>query len=232
MSTRTPPPEWETMLGDWGRASDHRGHVSIWWDDTVERWLLVEHVPRRLIPTHVRLELAKNPKKTAFRQRQYRVYQKTDKLPCAFWIIQGEYGGHKLQYNEIEAEIALFYTGSPTPPPPGSLPFAPFDTRVLDQLQRVESFNEMWRECERESSGDRSAAMQKMRAALIQTTDDLLSEAIDEAMPALLEMDLPVVDGPPPDYKELTAEYVETGHLEAPAGDITMKPYLITQTPK
>jgi hypothetical protein len=74
--------------------------------------------------------------------------------------------------------------------------------------------------------------MQAMRAALIQTTDDLLSEAIDEAMPALLAMDLPVVDGPPPDYQELTDKFIETGHRDAPAGDITMKPYIVTETPK
>lgn len=231
MSMRYPPPEWLTLLGEWGRGQDRLGFVDIWWDEHVERWLLVEHVPRSAVPTHVRLALIKNPKRTAFRQRQYEVYKKTDKLPCAFWIIQGELGGHKLEYNEIEAEIAQWYTGSPTPPPPGSLPFAPFDQRVIDQLHRVESFKQMWNGYETEANGNHAEALRKMRADLVASTDDALSEAIDEAMPALLEADLPILDEKP-DYESLTAEYVETGRATGRAGKMKSKPMLVSATPK
>ena len=67
-----------------------------------------------------------------------------------------------------------------------------------------------------------------MRAALVQHTEESLDEAIDRAMPALLEADLPISDAPVPDYAELTAEYVETGRQTGRVGTMKGAPYTAT----
>ena len=52
------------------------------------------------------------------------------------WIIQGSDGGHPITYDAMEEAILKAY-GLPTDPPPlGTLPYAPLDRRVFDQLER------------------------------------------------------------------------------------------------
>ena len=52
------------------------------------------------------------------------------------WIIQGSSGGHPIEYDVLEKAI-LQACGLPTDPPPlGTLPYAPFDERVINALRK------------------------------------------------------------------------------------------------
>lgn len=52
------------------------------------------------------------------------------------WIVQGSTGGHPIEYDLLEKSI-LQACGLPTDPPPlGTLPYAPFDERVVNQLMK------------------------------------------------------------------------------------------------
>lgn len=224
MTIREAPQEWRDLLGHYGRGTDRLGHLDIWYDPDVERWLLVEFVPRALVPADVVTALELNPLASRFRIRQSQALRETGKLPVAFFIIQGDKGGHKLHYSPVERELAMWYTGSAEPPPAGALPYAPFDQRVLDQLRRLDWLHTTYQTYEAAANGDMTEALRRMRAEVLEYTDEALSEAIEEAMPALMDADLPVVDAPPPDYDALAAQYVETGDIDAPGGALRAGP--------
>lgn len=230
MIQREAPAEWQSMLGQWGENHERLGHLGIWWDPSVDRWVLVEHVPRDLIPSDVIETLQVNPLATPFRARQAQVFRETGKLPLAFFIIQGDKGGHKLAYSELEADLAQWYTGSREPPAPGSLPYAPFDQRVIDQLHRLEWLLGTYRGYEDAAGGDATEARRRMRQDILALIESSLEEVIDAAMPALLEADLPKVDRLP-DYDELNARYVETGEMDAPAGMLSGGPSVTVPFP-
>lgn len=65
---------------------------------------------------------------------QWELYRQTRCVPKRFWLIQGDRGGHKFEFSNIE-QRALKRAKLPTEPPePGALPFAPFDLRVVEKL--------------------------------------------------------------------------------------------------
>lgn len=222
--TREPPAHWQQALGDWGRAQDRLGHVEVWWDADVSRWVLVEHVPAFAVPAHVLAALTEDPLQTPFRARQHAVYRATGKVPILFWIVQGDRGGHKVRYSEVEATLAQWYGGSREPPAPGSLPYADFDQRVLDALRGYDWVMREYQHYADAAAGDAAEALRRMRADMVAHTEARMHDTIEAALPALLAADLPVADGPPPDYAEQTARFIETGESTARAGQVRPGP--------
>lgn len=69
-------------------------------------------------------------------QREWELYRTTGCYGRPYWVIQGQYGGHKRWFNPIEQRL-LRLAGKPTAPPmPGDLPYADWDQRVADALSR------------------------------------------------------------------------------------------------
>jgi hypothetical protein len=70
-------------------------------------------------------------------QRQWLLWRSEKAFAEPIWIVQGENGGHKRRFSELEGVI-LRKAGLPREAPdPGDLPFAPFDDRILDKLTRM-----------------------------------------------------------------------------------------------
>lgn len=228
---RTAPREWLDLLGEWARPIDRMSHVDIWWDPEVERWLLVDMVPQAIVPPEILAALRNDPLRTPFRARQSETWRETGKVPFAFWIVQGDQGGHKLEYTPLEAELAQWYGGSRVPPRPGSLPYAPVDERVVKALRGLDWLKSKYRDYEAAAEGNGQEALRQMRADMIERTKERLSDTIAEAAPALLAADLPVSDTIP-DYDGETARFIETGVTEAPAGRSTKGPSVTVKLPR
>lgn len=69
--------------------------------------------------------------------QQWRIYQETSLYATRWWVIQGEHGGHRYRWDPTElASLLSSMKGHGTQPPDVcSLPFAPFDARVLRAIQ-------------------------------------------------------------------------------------------------
>lgn len=67
---------------------------------------------------------------------QWKLYQRTGLVGFPFWVIQGERGGHKFHFTKQESLLLEHEGYPPVPPPPGLLPYAEFDGRVVRQILR------------------------------------------------------------------------------------------------
>jgi hypothetical protein len=218
---RQPPKHWIDMLGEWGRPKDRMAHLDIWWDPDCSRWLLMECVPPHGVSDELRLALLTYPDKTPFRRRQSAHYKEHGKIPLAFWIIQGEHGGHRLEYGEHEQTLAQWYGGSREPPAPGSLPYAAFDHRVLDALAGYDRVMSKFSSLTAAYEGDAKAALEQMRIDMLAGIDDSMRDVARDAAGELSDMDLPVVDGPPPDFEQMYDTFVTTGTMPGAAGSLS-----------
>lgn len=122
------------------------------------RWVLYECVPEALVRSWDRtsgnnvgeiFDLLAGPQPSRIADRaerqakamlandyQCRMYREHRVWARNLWVIQGSQGGHPVEYLPHEQKM-LQAAGLPTDPPPvGTLPYAPFDQRVIDQLRR------------------------------------------------------------------------------------------------
>lgn len=139
---RPVPPEWEQRLREISPISDVVSWLALKWHPAIERWFVYEMVPDQFISPDWRSELeGEHPHKleewarivTPYQWEMYRKHR-VHARPC--WIIQGNHGGHKVQFDAADQELCRA-EGLPTEPPAfGSLPYAPFDERVVQQLVR------------------------------------------------------------------------------------------------
>lgn len=70
-------------------------------------------------------------------QLQWELYQQTGLLGVPFWVIQGTHGGHQLTFSEAQRQICRHKKLPEDPPYPGTLPYAPFDQRVVAGIRRM-----------------------------------------------------------------------------------------------
>lgn len=137
---RPVPPEWEARLREISPISETHSWLCLHWHPACERWMVYEMVPNQFIDPGFRAELeGAHPHTleewaricTPWQWEAYRKYRCHARLS---WIIQGPNGGHKVWFSDIDKEL-MRAEGLPTEPPAfGSLPYAPFDERVVRQL--------------------------------------------------------------------------------------------------
>lgn len=76
---------------------------------------------------------------------QWTLYHETGCYPMAWWVIQGDHGGHKLAWGVVERQMweqaGRTVVDLPTP---GALPYAPYDGRVREQVIRADRMRQ-WR---------------------------------------------------------------------------------------
>jgi hypothetical protein len=139
---RPVPPEWESRLREISPISDVHSWLCLKFHPAVERWMVYEMVPDQYIDPGFRAELeGPHPHTleewaricTPWQWEAYRTYR-VHARPC--WIIQGSHGGHKVTFDAADQELCRAAGLPPEPPAFGSLPYAPFDERVVEQLVR------------------------------------------------------------------------------------------------
>jgi hypothetical protein len=73
----------------------------------------------------------------------WRLHLETGAYPQPFWVVQGRTGGHKWDYSAEESRLLQLHGHSGEAPEPGTLPYAPIDNRVLNQLRPV-AYLRLW----------------------------------------------------------------------------------------
>lgn len=68
-------------------------------------------------------------------RQQWLMYREEGVFGMPYWVVQGERGGHKINFTKVERMIARL-KGHPNGQPPaiGDLPYAPMDNRVIEKL--------------------------------------------------------------------------------------------------
>ena len=70
----------------------------------------------------------------------WRLYRETGLIGTRWWVVQGSQGGHRFQLDReldaLEMKLRVLRGLPPDTPSVGQLPYAPFDQRVLDAIQR------------------------------------------------------------------------------------------------
>lgn len=140
----------------------------------------------------------------------YREHQKA--IPKLYWIIQGEQGGHKRRYDQLEQQW-LHHAGLPTDPPsPGDLPYAPYDRRVYDQLAQRAALKQMQSKLSQDR-GEAATQKQELRAAIVKWIESQ-SRQVLESQRISLDGIPRTGDDPTAQIEREIQNYVETGSTQ------------------
>jgi len=153
--TREAPREWVEELRRVSPKTTAHSYLEFKWEFVLgkvkgvwrdrSRWVLYQMQPAWAIPAGIRRMLDDVPPRLlppgrAHARRAFiddyahEMYRTQRVFPRPFWVIQGPNGGVPAGYTEQEAEL-LQVMGEPTNPPPvGLLPYADFDSRVIQQI--------------------------------------------------------------------------------------------------
>lgn len=102
-----------------------------------------------------------------------------------YWVIQGHAGGHKYKVTDlIEMQLRELGGLSPDTPSVGALPYASFDSRVIDQLAHLD-LEQVYTRCALVSRNDATfdaderEMAQKVRTLLLKQWEDQAKEVVD-----------------------------------------------------
>lgn len=79
-------------------------------------------------------------------RNQRRIFRETGCFASPYWVIQGDRGGHKRQYDQIEARVAGLHNAPQQPPAYRELPYAEPDERTWDKLRMLDKLAK-WKVC-------------------------------------------------------------------------------------
>lgn len=128
------------------------------------------------------------------------------------WILQGEHGGHKLQYTNAERVIATKLGMAPTPPEPGSLPYAGWDQRSRLNLLNYDLAQTRLASLNGAKKEERARLARAARVATEAYLTGIIAHAREET-PVTFADDLPRVEGSFVDEATASARYIETGRV-------------------
>lgn len=153
--TRQVPPEWERELARISPRDSGLSWLEFHWQFVLgkvrgqwidrSRWVLYEMQPTRFISPHRRRMLEQPPPRllpesirygrlSVLTDWQHEVHRTRGVFPWAVWVLQGNQGGTPAYYSRRE-ELLCKAMGMPDRPPPvGTLPYAGFDWRVIEQI--------------------------------------------------------------------------------------------------
>src|SRR5262245_11031536 len=153
--TREPPREWVEELRRVSPKTTAHSYLDFKWEFVLgkvkgvwrdrSRWVLYQMQPAWAIPVGIRRMLEDAPPRMMPEGRAYarrvfvddyahEMYRTQRVYPRPFWVIQGPNGGVPAGYTEQEAELLHVMGERTTPPPVGFLPYAEFDSRVIQQI--------------------------------------------------------------------------------------------------
>ena len=240
---RTPDPAWQEALDTaFPRAGNGSGLVVRWGaglpERPTQRWVIDQMIPadqcwvtdfreaRRLpIPPMGQylsgLERYRGKVMPPWLQRSHDTMERTRCLAVPFWIVQGAQGGHPLRYEKVDQLWSQFLTGSLEPPHPGALPYADFDNRVVRALVGRDRWRGQYQSVLAEVEGSEAEAEKRIRHLMHEWVEAQVSEVVDEVMPTLVDADLPRESGGGRDYRAAVEEYLESGEIAGPVGNLT-----------
>jgi len=201
---RDVPMAWADEVARLSPKWDRAGHLVLFWEsgtpaEPAQRWVLYEAIPVAYVPAWKRdLFLADPPCRCPFnpgiharcprcqrmqspgRARILAYLQQTECLALPFWVIQGDQGGHRHQYTQVEQQWQRLMRQPDEPPATGNLPYAPFDRRVVRRLLALQPPRRAFQHYQDATVAERQAAERAFRAALADYVDHAVSAAFDD----------------------------------------------------
>lgn len=209
------PFPWEKELRRISPITGRHSHLRAYWYRVGERWVLYDCLPKALIPEDGpppgipmeagELHAALNgppPSSLHFDDRcpfvsdlQHAFWHRYGEYVRPFWVLQGDRGGHQVNFSPWQQNVLLAKNLPPTPPMIGALPYAPFDGRAIQQLQHLNRLHQMDDNLDRLlHSGSKAAADAEMDA--IQKEIRLAEAAfIEGQMTPLTDMSMSLARG-------------------------------------
>lgn len=149
------PREWQAALDRLTPPNDRVSFLRILWVaadevvsrtgrvkvDPVQRWVIFQCT--RQVPGAAEFYLEGPPphpkhNPIPLMREQWDLYRTEHLYGQPYWIVQGERGGHKRRFTQVEQNILKAQRLPSQAPVPGSLPYAPFDQRVLAKLELLD----------------------------------------------------------------------------------------------
>lgn len=220
-------PDWQAWVHRlWGTPNERVSWLHLdWYDDEgINRLVLWQVTPIERCTAFIREMLCGPPPSRDSMGRQlgpsmvrlqWDLCQKLHGYAQAYWIIQGTKGGHKRRFTHIESSM-LKMAGLPTDPPvAGTLPYAPFDERVVAQVAQLDKMA-TWNYCHEfaerrpeELDAEDQATMQAMRRDHLHW----LEQQVDAAFDGLTRADLASIptsrDTQPIDWAAATEDLLQ-----------------------
>lgn len=179
----------------------------------VGRWCIYQVTHPANVPPWKREIVLEEPETPGhFRIRQRLV--QTGELVEPWWIIQGTRGGHKVEFSDAESAL-LYLEGRPwEPPTPGSLPYAEFDNRVVEQIVLWDRLRSGYRTIKTAQKGEDADAWRQFRKRLLGFLNEQVSESVEDLKPTVTDNDIALNDRvSAPDWDRIDADYIDTGHI-------------------
>lgn len=150
---------WEAELRSVSPITEKFSHLRPYWYRAGARWVLYDCLPRTLIPDALpvapgllggelvailnglrpseRSDYDTNDRLVLVSDVQHEFYRRYQVYARPFWVLQGEKGGHQVNFSPWQQNVLLAKRMEPKPPPIGSLPACPFDNRTVAQLNHL-----------------------------------------------------------------------------------------------
>lgn len=250
-----PPEGWEEALRAESPITTRYSHLRFFWYRARGRWILYDCVPRTLIHDDVPQgapilgreliaalegppprDLHEDKRCDYVSDVQHEFYRLFKVYARPFWVLQGETGGHQVKFSPWQQNVLHAKMLQTEPPPVGSLPFAPFDNRVvkhLRHLNRLHAFDDRVEKLEQsgsiEAANAELASIQKeIRIAEAAFIEEQMQPVVDMATSLAHGIGyrseyqnevLQVKPGKAAEVAEAWDEYLETGNFSV--SDVT-----------
>lgn len=198
------------VLEDWARdlaalspRFDRLSHLALLWepgfpDDPIQRWFLYDCVPWAALPDWKQQAIQEplctcplpvtqvercrwcRKLRSPGRARNLEYLGTTGCFPFPFWVIQGEQGGHRYSYTQVEVQWAKLMRQQPAPPVPGRLSYAPFDQRVIRKLRAYDRTRHRFASILTAADHEQVEAATAFRRALADYVDQAVEAAFDD----------------------------------------------------
>jgi hypothetical protein len=225
---RPVPPEWREELARLTPPHQRISWLELVWESgdrpseafpggaPVQRWVIYEVTPPEGVPGFKRDTLLEEPPRSAGHHRMRRYFlEHGGALMEPFWVIQGTRGGHKFHFSDAEQSILYLQDLPWEPPVPGSLPYAPFDSRVIEQIQKWDRLRKGYGDNVRlaKKLGDKQA-LQDMRRSLVAFLEEQVQDVIEQVDPEVNDNTIDLDDSEAePDWEERDRQYIEDGQI-------------------
>jgi hypothetical protein len=239
------PDAWQQALQRLAPPQDRSSHLHLLWGagtplEPVQRWVIYQAIPALYLtpgrlgafldfapcrcPT-TPLELAGwdvpcgrcGRRPDAERQKVLEYFFQTGCLSAPFWVIQGRDGGHKWRYNSADAMAARFVGRPDTAPEAGTLPYAPFDNRVLQKIRLTDQCQRAERDFATADANSRRDAEEAFRMLMLRAYTHEAEDTAKDLWRAFA--DVPVIHGETRydqlDDDAIDEAYVTTGDVNA-----------------
>lgn len=192
---------WLRALEQLAPRSEKVSWLKLHWEPSVGRWFIYQVYPAYITPALFLTDdqrwqydgttFRPDPKERLCLERrsvnesQWAIFQETGCYSQAFWVIQGNAGGHKRSFNMQERKILKLNGRPEEAPEPGSLPYAPLDSRVIDKLGPLDTlrkYHRMLDFTERTTEmleADERDAEEHMKTVLYGWLQSQVSEAVE-----------------------------------------------------